>query len=155
MNARTFGVYRENLYFGGNGVVYRADDGSSDDGEAIDRKVIPAFFYFENRARQKQLTGIQPVTDYSRPGLIAVTGGADYRLPALPAAIAPTGTGATTPWGSAWGSEWGGGAFPLTKQWSSVSAFGYALTYYLRLQARENDVKWYATDLMYNLGGTV
>lgn len=154
MNARTFGLYRENLYFGGNGVVYRADDGSSDDGEAIDRKAIPAFFHFENRARQKQLTAVQPVTDYSRPGQIAVTGGADYRLPPIPAAIAPTGTGATTPWGSDWGSEWGGESF-VTKQWASASAFGYAITYYLRLQAKENDIKWYATDLMYNLGGTV
>jgi hypothetical protein len=35
MNACTWGNYNNNLYFGGNGKVFKADDGFSDNGEFI------------------------------------------------------------------------------------------------------------------------
>lgn len=35
MNARTWGSYNNNIYFGGDGVVYKADDGYDDNGDYI------------------------------------------------------------------------------------------------------------------------
>ena len=43
MNSRTWGNFNNNLYFGGNGAVYKADDGLSDNGAFIDCDVQQAY----------------------------------------------------------------------------------------------------------------
>ena len=43
MNASTWGMFNNNLYFGGNGKVFRADDGFSDNGANIECDVQSAY----------------------------------------------------------------------------------------------------------------
>ena len=43
MNASTWGMYNNNLYFGGNGKVFKADDGFSDNGANIECDVQSAY----------------------------------------------------------------------------------------------------------------
>ena len=43
MNASTWGMYNNNLYFGGNGAVYLADNGFNDNGNNIDCDVQAAY----------------------------------------------------------------------------------------------------------------
>jgi hypothetical protein len=52
-NARTFGVYNNRLYFGGDGVIYLADEGQSDNGAAINIEGQKAFDALDSFKRKK------------------------------------------------------------------------------------------------------
>jgi hypothetical protein len=47
-NARTFGIYNNDLYFGGDGVIYKADNGTIDGTDGIDFEVQQAYSNFES-----------------------------------------------------------------------------------------------------------
>lgn len=126
MNANTWALLNELLYFGGNdGNVYLADTGGTDNGQTLHADMITAFNYFKSRGNQKRWTMCRPLltTDQSvNPGLAF---NVDFQLDA------PVSTPSTSiiPGGqwdaSRWDNAVWGGAISTQATWQSVAGLGY------------------------------
>ncbi len=80
MNANTFAVFLDNLYFGGNdGKVYLADSGGSDNGELIDAAGQGAYNYYTSRGQLKKWEMIQPILTTDTDGRPAIGVSTDFR----------------------------------------------------------------------------
>lgn len=151
-NARCWAVFNDLLYFGGNGAVYKAWSGTSDNGAGILCDAVPAFSSFGSN-RRKQVTALQPTLETNGTIDVAVKTEKDYALTARPSANLSTGA-TSSPWGSAWGSPWSKGVegySPLKK----VTRVGRALSGRITIETVSHAVKWYATTYFYEDGGFV
>lgn len=124
MNGSCFGLYNDDIYFGGtDGVVYKADSTLQDNGGIINFDYQSAFSNFKNPGHQKLFQLMRP---------LLVTNGAPAILLGMNVEFSdadPTGTLApTTPGSSLWGSAlWGEGLWggPTTFfDWYSVGQIG-------------------------------
>ena len=155
-NATCFGIYNDQLYFGGNGKVYKADFGVADDGAVIELEGTPAFQQLGRRTRQVNVGAVQPVTTFKYPTFIAVSMAADY-LPfnKQPVETAPEQVGAdweTSDWDEDYWAQTEG---RTTLPWLSVTAHGYAVTVNMRMKSKAQRVRWRSTRIMYENAGTV
>lgn len=126
MNANSWELLNERLYFGGNtGVVYLADEGGSDPDVIMRADMMTAYNYFGDRGHQKRWMMCRPLltTDQSvSPGLAF---NVDFQTDAEieVTAIAPLGTSL---WDVAlWDvGEWAPGVVTQAL-WDSVTGVGY------------------------------
>lgn len=144
-NARVWGIYNDELYFGlTDGRVMKADTGTSDDGNNInadarqawqnlgadiDKKVEAFRFVFSGTA------------DFNSGGAI----GYDF-INASPARAVTTG-GSGLPWGSPWGSAWGSDT-TVIGEWCLSNGYGQVLSPQVSLGIEGERPAWYRTDLM-------
>lgn len=126
MEANCWAVFKDRLFFGGNdGIVYEADVGGTDNGEAIVLDLKTAFNYFGQRGNQKRWTMIRPIltTDGGvSPGIALNTDFADD-------ASISTPDNSLTP-GAQWDDAvWDVDVWPTEDQtiadWTTVSGIGY------------------------------
>ncbi len=80
MNSNCWGVFKDNLYFGGNaGVVYHADTGGADNGSPIDAIGQTAYNYFKSRGVLKNWTMLQPLLTADSDGRPALGMSTDFK----------------------------------------------------------------------------
>ncbi len=153
--ARCWGLYNDNAYFGGNGSVYRFANSYDDNGAVIDADAIPAVTYLGDRARQKQLTAIQPVMSSDGDISISIGAEADYKQPTIPYKT-EVFEGGSSDWDTAeWDeADWSSGNL-ITNDWESADAYGYNFRSRVRLRTKGQLVKWYSINYMFNPGGLV
>lgn len=156
INAQTWGMYSDALYFGGpDGVVYRAETGATDNGASITGDGIPAWNYFGARNRLKHWTAVQPVL---RSNGSSLTYGVALRTdfdPALKPAGQGTASASTTAWGAAWGSAWAVGE-QVFRDWRGAAGIGYNAGVRLTVSPAANQtVEWLSTNYLYKPGGLV
>jgi hypothetical protein len=126
MEANAWEIFQDRLFFAGNaGVVYEADVGGSDDGEAIEMVFETAFNYFGQRGRLKRWPMIRPIitTDGQVDPGIALN--VDFRRDAQ----VSTSSTSLTP-GALWDvAVWDVDVWPEDQRtsvdWQSVSGIGY------------------------------
>jgi len=150
-NANCFGIFGDNLYFGGNGTVYKADTGDSDDGADISATVRTSFSYLGNPGRNKTIMLARPLL--STDGNLTTAMGVDVDF----ASDTPTGTPTFTEaagenWNEAvWNEAVWGGKPEVKKDWQAVSGYGDAFA--LRFNtSTQGEVKWSATNWLYEPG---
>jgi len=153
-NARCFGIYNDRLYFGGDGTVYLADDTTrSDNGAAIAADGKQAFNYLGSRTNIKQFTGLKPIMS------------ADGNLTVSTAFAVDQGnysdfssTSITVSSGASWDTgtwdtdDWAGSYNPIN-YWAPCNNIGYNVSGRLRVSVSGQDVRWFATNYMFNPGG--
>jgi len=80
MNANTWAVFKDGLYFGGNdGIVYQADTGAIDVETPIDAIGQSAYNYYDMKGRLKQWKLIQPLLTTDSDNRPAIGLSTDYR----------------------------------------------------------------------------
>lgn len=140
MNAYCWGLFNNNLYYGGaSGVVYRADTGSSDNGTAITAVVQPAFQAPGSRSPIKQFKMLKPYFrvngDLSYSSSLEI----DYSTSTLsPSDSSPTA-----------------GATVVKTNWIGVSGLGAACSPQLALKTSTLSVDYQGADLLYEIGGVL
>lgn len=153
-NANCFETLGDNLYYGGDGVVYQADTGESDNGQNIVSVCQQAFSYFGNKA-QKKFTMVRPVFLTSgelRPAVLMNTDFAQTRTTTSPSFTADGGT--------LWDAEdwdvasWANGD-NLRQKWQSVTGVGYAGGLRIVTSSKNLTCKWQSTDIVYEVGGVL
>lgn len=154
-DAFCFEILNDQLYYGGNGVVYKADTGQSDNGANISSVCQQAFSYFGNRGAIKKFSMVRPV--FAAEGVVtpAVLMNVDFQQNRT--SISPSFSGgAGTAWDDgAWDTfAWGGGDV-LTSKWQSVSGVGYAGGLRVVTAMKDIGCKWQSTDIVYEVGGTL
>lgn len=151
--ANTFEVHNDELYFGMLGEVRKAWTGTSDVGVAIVAEAIGAFDYFGNRNGQKHLKMIRPVIGWdSNPTEFLVGVDADFLTQTPTGAITFSG-GSGGVWDTAtWDSGLWGGEVRLNTLWYTAFAMGYALAPHIKVSTNAAQIRWAATDFIYEPG---
>ena len=153
--ANCWEMFRDELYFGGDGAVCRAMTGFNDRGANIVGYAQQAYNYFGRRGQNKRFTLARPIlqADSAPPVLAGVAIDFDDTPPtsSLSAASLPI-----TAWDSAtWdASTWGGG-LTVYRSWQGLTGVGYAASPYLIGVTNGVDMRWQSTDLVMELGGVV
>jgi hypothetical protein len=158
--ANCFAVMGANLYFGGNGVVFRAWYGSSDYNAAgteidIAYDCRQAFSYAGNRAATKRWLLMRPLimADGSVAPLAGVNTDFDDSEP-VNTLVATALAGAL--WDSAiWDSAVWGGNQSIVQNWQGISGVGRAVAPRLVGQHHGASMTWIATDIVYESGGVL
>jgi hypothetical protein len=133
MKAYGWSLQGDDLYYGGgNGYVYLADVGFSDDGATITGDAWGAFNYFGSRGRLKQFKLIRPILATIGTPSLAVGIVTDYDDTTPTGSVTLSGTAPlwdTVYWDEAlWGSE-----STIVRDWVGVSAIGTAAAVRLRM----------------------
>lgn len=154
--AQCFGIFQNNLYFGGDGEVHQAEVGTNDNGAAIEGDCIPSFNAYGAPGNKKQLTAIQVVSNYNFPSNMGISGSGDFQLPVASVVDQPS-ENIPAEWDD---GEWDAANWGLVDgihatNWISLSAYGFFVTFRLILKARYQNVKWYSTNVMAKIGGMV
>jgi hypothetical protein len=150
-NAFSWEVQRDVLYFGGNGILVKADTGVGDDGVAVQGDAKQAFSYFGARAQQKKFTLMRPVLAIDGEIQLGLDINMDY-ADAAPNSTITVNTGGGDPWSVAWSSAWGG-ASTVYRAWHSIRGVGFAAAARLRVQSEDVRVSWSASDFAWETGG--
>ena len=143
------------LYFGGNGVVCRADYGTKDNGNSITAKVKPAFQYFGNATAQKRFTMIRPIFSSSGGITAAIKLNTDFQD--SPPTSVPTYSGVNgTQWDAGyWDTFQWAGDTQISKRWLTSGGIGYSATINMQVIANGISVNWQSIDYVFEQGGTL
>jgi len=153
-NAGCWALFNDQLYFGGNdGVVYLADSGFQDDGEAISASMKTSFSYYKSRGRLKLFKMLRPIIGSTGSPALLVDMNVDFEDAEPTQALTPApATGAV--WDSAlWDSGvWGSGE-TITRGWLGVGRMGMAAAIRLRASVNGASLTLHSFDAMAEVGG--
>lgn len=153
-NGSSFCSFNDLLYFGGQtgGVVYSVS-GSTDSGTDITAVANTAFIYPQQSQSTNLFTSMRPKIQASGTATGVIGVDTDFVLRTL------VGNGvdlindpSTTPWGSEWGSSWGT-ASDYRSLWYTIRGEGRAVSVRMRATCNSEDLRWFATDLLFKPGG--
>lgn len=152
-DAFCFAVTRDTLYWGGDGVLAKADDVTylDDDGSAIVADAKQAFNYFGTRGRTKLIKMARPILAIDGSISVALDIDVDYE-DTPPTQFNAIGGMSGDPWGGTWDVTWGGAAV-VHREWYSVLGEGHAIAFRFRAQSDGVACAWSATDFIYQVGG--
>lgn len=154
LNARCWGLFNDRLYFGGDGVVYLADNGFSDAGAGIMFDGQTAWSYLKRRGQLKQLTLLRLLGSSTGAIDYSLDLGSDFKV------LAQHGTGATSAQGA--GGEWDTSDWDVTDwpaevlpfdSWHSVGELGYNFSARIRFNSSASAMDWYSLAFGYQGGG--
>ncbi|SEO77574.1 hypothetical protein SAMN05216316_1061 [Nitrosovibrio sp. Nv6] len=148
-------LFNDEIYFGTASTVKKGWAGYNDSGNSITGSVIPAFSYFGSRAQLKRWTMARPIISATgTPGiLMGMNVDFDTSDPTGVPTLAASG-------GAVWDTDlwdtgiWGG-SLSIQKDWQSVSGIGFAGSLHLQLSSRDSNVRWQATDFVFEKGATI
>lgn len=151
--ANCWDLFNEQIYFGGNGVVVKAWDGTFDDnGSSIIGECLQAFSYMGN-SQLKQWAMARPIIQTNGAPGIQMGFNVDYDL------TPPVGNpGFSQPTFGLWDSGlwdvaiWGTDAL-VRKDWQYISGVGYSGALHFRIGALDCSVNWASTDFLMRDGG--
>lgn len=151
-NANTFVVFNDDLYFGSNGVVCKAWDEFSDNGNNIVAEGKQAFNYFRTPGILKRWVMMRPtLSSNGTPGVLAALN-IDFDDTPITSPISYDNN-----IGSIWDSSlwdqalWSGGN-TVKRQWQGVTGVGYCAAPRLKCVSNGIDLHWISTDLVMERG---
>ncbi len=144
---------KDTLYYGGAGMLAKADTGKADAGSPIAARSKQAFSYLGARGIQKEMKMARPMITIDGPLTLRISTDMDFQdTPAR--SVVPIGGNAGDPWETAWDVAWSG-APTVYRQWMSVRGVGFAAALHMNITATGVSVQWAATDLAYEYGGAL
>ncbi len=160
MNARCWGKANSNLYFGGaDGIVYQADNGSTDNGANIRATGRQAFQHFTQRGTKSRVTGVKPQLRVISAGTFSYSAGVDLDFQERQLVDdLYTVTSNQKNWEDFTDVEWE----TWLDMWNSsvqfvdawLGAFGHGSAFSGRLQVSSQDtVEWFSTTFSFEAGG--
>jgi hypothetical protein len=156
IDAVTWALYDEDLYFSTNDGYVMKMSGSSDNAAFIPFTCTQAFTFFGQPGQTKQATAAKPITTFSYPKYIDLNMFEDFNITTLPAYDAPPEP-AVSDWDV---GEWNSASWTTYSAESNTSrkniiGNGYALALSLRFKSRAQTVLWYATNVWVKPAGVV
>ena len=154
-NAFCFETLGDNLYYGGDGGVWQADTGLSDDGEEITGVVQQAFSYFGSKGSQKAFKMARPTLISEGSIVPAVLMNVDFGSRRTESSSFTTGTSGTEWDMGDWDvSDWANDDV-ISSQWQSISGIGFSGGLRLSTSLKDISCSWVSTDFIYEVGGSL
>lgn len=153
--ANCFELFGDELYFGGNGTVYKAWSGRSDAGSNINGEALQAFSYFGNRTTLKEWTMARPVLAINNTTGFVFGLNVDFDKTA-PSGVPTFSATAAGLWDDAlWDSGVWGGDPQIQKAWQSVNGYGYCAALHILAATNVGQIEWSSTDYAFKPGGVL
>jgi hypothetical protein len=161
VNATCWAFVNNEMYFGQNGNVYKFWDGASDNGAIIETDLLPAFSSFGSQSQIKRWSmakvamGVDYTFNFS--GLIST----DFNLVTRPPEPTVVWNGVAGVWDAAYSTwdnvVWGSPdqAILPEMRWSMAGNMGYYGSYRIRTTSATADIRYYATDYVFEGGGVL
>lgn len=153
-SAACWDVFQDNIFFGGNGIVYQGDVSESDSGIAIQSNIKPAFSYFGQLGQSKLFTMVRPIiiSDGNiMPSFALCLDFADTQPP-----TPQLSSGSGSPWDtSPWDTTSWGGSPQVNKNWLTVGGIGYAASLRMGLITKNVSASLQSIDYVYEGGGVL
>ena len=154
-NASCWELYKDEMYFGTSTKVCKAWSGTSDQSVNINAEVIQAFSYFGTPGKIKKFTAVRPTFQADNTPSISMGLNVDFNLTTT--VSAPSIVSITTSlWDTAtWDlGMWGGSLLPI-RPWRGISALGYCAAMHIVVASQNLDLRWDATDFIYESGALI
>ena len=154
-DANCFALFGNQPYWGGDTKVYKGWDTYADDGANITANVLQAYQYFKAPGRVKHFKMARPIilTDGS-PGILMAMN-VDYDAQEPTSSITFTASTAGV-WDSGlWDSATWGGDPSIKRDWQTLGAVGTAGGLRLKTVSRGVQIRWQATDVVFEVGGVI
>ncbi len=162
INALSWVVYNENLYFGDtSGVVYKADTGSADNGAAITAEMILTFSQLGATGRQKHIGLIRPNVEANVGSRGTVYPLADYKTSYSSDTSGDVANNTAALWDTA---VWDDSVWPgndIISEWRGRGNIGTAISIYYVITAsttaitQDLDYRLISFDVTYEAGGVL
>ncbi|MAS09922.1 hypothetical protein [Salinisphaera sp.] len=153
LDGSAWAIYDDRLYFGGDGGVYEAMQGFSDDGANIRALGRTAFDYLGLRGQRKRVVGCRLVTalDGSVPNTVTVSN--DFKEKITPQSSNSLQSSQAS-WDTAEWDEaaWAGAPSP-SGQWRIRSGLGYNFSIDFRVIANGQNAEWFSTAYLFEPAG--
>lgn len=155
MNANCWAVYNDEIYFGGDTAVYKADSTQADNGNDINTEMSGAYSYLRNK-KLKQFMMMRPVIGSDGVPSFQVGVNIDFEE------IEPMGSVSANPqeawmWDDAvtgiWGNMVWGGARSIIKAWTGISGIGIAVAPHFIANINGQSCELFSFDILYEQGG--
>ncbi len=155
-NANCWTVFNEELYFGGkDGTVYKADNGTSDNGTAIATDLLPAFNYFGMTGTVKSFKMAEAVFNSDGTVSTALDLNVDFSQTAG-ATVSSTIDSGAAKWDEAlWDTGTWGGAEDIYRAWKSVTGIGRSASLRIRTQSTTARPSLLAINIIFEPGGYI
>jgi hypothetical protein len=153
IDANCWGMFNDQLYFGGNGAIYMFGEEDDDYGAGIAADAMTAFQYLGQQARIKQVTAVQIEIAAQADTSLGVSVLMDFQTTPRPS-VNLTQASSGTPWGSPWGSSWSASLINY-RPWKSVSAYGRAAALRMTVESKNQIINWYASTFIFKEGGAI
>ena len=149
MNARCWGRYNDNLYFGTtDGKIMKADDGSTDNTANITGNAETAYNYFDARGILKRCSALRPVLAGSGSISVSIAPQFDFAqrgIPSTEVTLVPSGpTWDALPYAAweDWDTDWEFALTTIVAKWIASTGVGYAIGARLRVSTAD-DIEWH------------
>lgn len=152
-NAFAYAVQGDNLYWGGDGLLARADYTNEDGAASITADAKQAYNYFGSRGRTKQVMLMRPILSLDGPTEFGVSIDVDYEDGGTPP-MSTVSTSSADPWGGIWSVAWSQ-AMSMYRNWFTVAGEGFAIAPRVRAITAETQMSWSATDYVIDTGGVL
>ena len=153
MNANCWAVFKDELYFGGDTKVYKADTGTDDDGSNIEADGRTSYQDFPPQGQLKSFKMVRPILLSDSDITPAVAIQVDYETKdATVSASSSTTSGAA--WDSAsWDiSSWADRA-QMSRTWKVVTGQGYVAALRIKVATKIAEIRWAENHFVYQPGG--
>jgi hypothetical protein len=153
-NASCWEIWQDNPYYGGNGYVGLAWQGTTDNTSNIDGFAIQSFQNYGS-ATQKQCKMIRYHLLSNGSPAISGNVNVDYNLANENASLSFTPLVYSTWDNGSWDiSYWGSGLSPIA-EWQGATGIGYTFAPTLNSASQGIELQWVATDLVFEAGGVL
>ncbi len=146
-DAFCFAVARDTLYFGGDGIMVKADQNTADGTDAIAMDAKQAFSYFGSRGQTKRALMARPILQLDGGVTLQLGVNVDYG-DATPDSTVTVSGAAGDPWDDLWSVAWSGAA-TIYRAWHTVRGVGFAFAPRLKGTAKDIQLSWSATDFTF------
>ena len=151
LNARTWGVFNDELYFGESTKVMKADDGLSDNGDFIVCDCQAAFTELGSPV-EKTINSFRNTIKTDGNVVLNTTVSFDYGARSTTQDVSSVSSG--TPWGSPWGSPWSPSSVTRNELVVSSGA-GVALGMRINASLSGQQLSWFRTDYSVNVSNII
>lgn len=155
MNATCWANYNDYPFFASGTAIYKADNGTNDNGAAISSDAKQAFNYFGTPGRQKLFKMARPIFASTGNFTAALDLNTDFSDNIPSATPTFTSPGAAIWDSSTWDSASWSGDYNIAKDWQSVTGLGYNAALRIRVSSKDLSISWRSTDYVWETGGVL
>jgi hypothetical protein len=150
--ANCWELFGDKPYFGGNGYVALAYNGLTDNGANINGKALQAFSGYGSNGLLKRFTMMRPIFRSNGTPAVLGTINLDFNLDlsAAPLSFSPTAYGVWDT--SLWDTGIWSGELTVLQPWQGAFGVGYYGAPQIQCAASGIDLRWVATDVVFEVG---